>query len=281
MAAQKSPLLGYNHNLKYKGRVYHVQTEDSGLENPHIFTHLFHDGSILNTLKQEYRDLIDQADWESQLRSRMQSQHKDMMKSLIRGALDDKILQFFGVLEPEQEEDVPVATLPPAPKRERAASPPPQAPAQPPAAPPPAAPWDPSQAPQPSAPPAAQAAPPSRPAQDSGVVVSMPMVIVSEEGGKTITASPAQPPAQPPQQPPPQTADAAGAAPQAPTQAPAVQAQPAAGAPQGEAAEDDSSVFKPDESKHVPESIFGSELISEKSLDEVILAYLSEDMSEE
>ncbi len=273
MAAQKSPLLGYNHNLKYKGRVYHVQTEDSGLENPHIFTHLFHDGSILNTLKQEYRDLIDQADWESQLRSRMQRQHKDMMKSMIRGALDEKIVQFFGVLEPEQEEDVPVATLPPAPRREPAATPPPQAPSQPPAAPPPAAPWDPSQTPQPSAPPAAQAAPPSRPAQDSGVVVSMPMVIVSEEGGKTITASPAQPS--------PQSADTAGTAPQAPAQTPPSQAQPPAGTPQGEAAEDDSSMFKPDKSKHVPESIFGSELISEKSLDEVILAYLSEDMSEE
>jgi hypothetical protein len=285
MAAQKSPLLGYNHNLKYKGRVYHVQTEDSGLDNPHIFTHLFH-GSILNSLKQEYRDLVDQADWEARLRARMQSQHKDMMKSLIRGALDDRIVQFFGELEPEVEEQVPVATLPPAPDRE-------QAPAQAPAeatGPPPVAPWDPSQAAQPPAG-GAPAAQPPRPAQDSGVVVSMPMVIVSEEtGGETVTATPARPPSQParsaphPAQPPTAQAHPAQAHPaQAhPAQPPADQPPPG-GVPQEAAPADsgDSSVFKPGESKHVPESIFGSELISEKSLDEVILAYLSEDMSDD
>ena len=38
--------------------------------------------------------------------------------------------------------------------------------------------------------------------------------------------------------------------------------------------------FKTDGSKQMPDSIFGSDLITEKSLDEVILAYLSEDMDD-
>ncbi len=38
---------GFNHNIKHKGKVYHVQTEDSGVNNPHIITHLFVGGNIL------------------------------------------------------------------------------------------------------------------------------------------------------------------------------------------------------------------------------------------
>ena len=45
----RSPVLGYNHNVRYAERLWHVQTEDSGVGNPHIFTHLFHDGTILAT----------------------------------------------------------------------------------------------------------------------------------------------------------------------------------------------------------------------------------------
>ncbi len=40
---------GFNHNVKYKGQVFHVQTEDSGVENPHIITHLFLGGNIVKS----------------------------------------------------------------------------------------------------------------------------------------------------------------------------------------------------------------------------------------
>jgi hypothetical protein len=254
MATQKSPLLGYNHNLKYKGRVYHVQTEDSGLDNPHIFTHLFHDGTILSTARQEYQDLVGDPDWESQLRGRMQAQHKDMMKGLIKGACDDRILEFFGVLEAEVEEEIPMATLPPPPKRERPAAetPPPVVPPAP--AAPAVAPWNPAAARAAPGPQPAQAAPappmarPPAPSSSGGVVVAMPMVIVGNQ----------VPPA---------------ARPPAPS---AMAPRPAAPSTTTPVAQ-----FRPEESRTVPDSIFGSELISEKSLDEVILAYLSEDMTED
>jgi len=29
-------LLGYNHNITYKGDVFHIQTEDSGVKNPQL-----------------------------------------------------------------------------------------------------------------------------------------------------------------------------------------------------------------------------------------------------
>ena len=34
MAKLRSPILGFNHNLRHGGRVFHVQTEDRGLGNP-------------------------------------------------------------------------------------------------------------------------------------------------------------------------------------------------------------------------------------------------------
>ena len=52
--ARVSPVLGYNHNLRHGGRVFHVQTEDSGQGYARLHTHLFYEGTILSTKKQEY-----------------------------------------------------------------------------------------------------------------------------------------------------------------------------------------------------------------------------------
>ncbi len=45
-------LVGYNDNITFKGKVYHVQTEDSGLKNPIIVTLLYFRGVILASKKQ-------------------------------------------------------------------------------------------------------------------------------------------------------------------------------------------------------------------------------------
>jgi hypothetical protein len=88
----RSPLLGYNHNVKYKGRIYHVQTEDSGPANPHLFTHLYYEGTILATRRQEY----DGQAAEDIVKGLMQGQHKAILRDLKRGDLDGKLGMFFG-----------------------------------------------------------------------------------------------------------------------------------------------------------------------------------------
>lgn len=88
----RSPLLGYNHNVKYLGRIYHVQTEDSGPTNPHLFTHLYYEGTILASKRHLYdRDLSDEV-----VRSLMQSQHKAILKQLKHADFDEKLADFFG-----------------------------------------------------------------------------------------------------------------------------------------------------------------------------------------
>lgn len=92
MAAKRSPILGYNHNVRYRGIVFHIQTEDSGIINPHVFTHLFHGGVIISTRKLVYDpDANDDA-----VKSLMQAQHKAAMKELRRGTFDEKIDQYLG-----------------------------------------------------------------------------------------------------------------------------------------------------------------------------------------
>src|SRR5437868_6798603 len=90
--AKRSPILGYNHNVRYRGLVFHVQTEDSGVASPHLFTHLFHHGVIVSTRKLDY----DPGSAEESIKSLMQAQHKAVLKDLRRGSFDDKIDAYLG-----------------------------------------------------------------------------------------------------------------------------------------------------------------------------------------
>jgi hypothetical protein len=87
----RSPVLGYNHNLKYRGRIFHIQSEDSGPQNPRLFTHLYFGGTILASKKHEY----DPAAAEDVVRGLMQSQHKSILKELKAGKHDERIVRFF------------------------------------------------------------------------------------------------------------------------------------------------------------------------------------------
>ena len=84
---KRSPILGYNHNVRYRGLVFHVQTEDSGVLSPHLFTHLFYGGTIISTRKLVY----DAGSAEDSIKALMQAQHKAVMKDLKNGSFDEKI----------------------------------------------------------------------------------------------------------------------------------------------------------------------------------------------
>jgi hypothetical protein len=87
----RSPVLGYNHNIRYHGRVFHVQTEDSGPGKPRLYTHLFYGGTILSSKKQEYDGEVA----EDVVKVLMQQLHKAMIKELTHGGHDERIAAFF------------------------------------------------------------------------------------------------------------------------------------------------------------------------------------------
>jgi hypothetical protein len=81
-------LIGYNTNVPYKGKMYHVQTEDSGPGRPAVVTLLYRDGAILKSKKTGYDDLVGKPDAEDRVRELMKEQHKAMIKHLISGAVE-------------------------------------------------------------------------------------------------------------------------------------------------------------------------------------------------
>ena len=89
-------LSGFNTNLRHRGVLFHVQTEDSGRANPHIISHLFHGGNILASRKTEYAAMLESEALPDKVREMMETQHKEMLRGLIRGDYDDKIIERLG-----------------------------------------------------------------------------------------------------------------------------------------------------------------------------------------
>src|SRR3954451_18280879 len=85
----QSPLLGFNNNVKHRGRLFHIQTEDSGVRHPHVITHLFMDGGrILKTVKTSYAEHIGNERLSEVVRTLMKEQHKTMFIALRDGQFD-------------------------------------------------------------------------------------------------------------------------------------------------------------------------------------------------
>jgi hypothetical protein len=87
----KRAQIGFNNNIRAKDQVFHIQTEDSGLNNPHVITHLFADGGrVVKSHKRIYAAAIDsEADIGAYVRQLMKAQHLEMVFALRDGRFDD------------------------------------------------------------------------------------------------------------------------------------------------------------------------------------------------
>jgi hypothetical protein len=96
---------GFNHNIRYGGRLFHVQTEDSGLQNPHIVTHLYHGGIIVASRKTSYANILTSDRRNAAIREIMKEQHRQMLLDLRDGRLDQTLSAFK--LAPERRVAAP------------------------------------------------------------------------------------------------------------------------------------------------------------------------------
>ena len=81
-------VVGFNHNFRYQGEIYHVQTEDSGRKSPHIITLLYKGGNILASRKTSYADICKIDNLEQVVEELMKEQHKEMLRRLKSGEFD-------------------------------------------------------------------------------------------------------------------------------------------------------------------------------------------------
>jgi hypothetical protein len=219
-----SPLVGYNTNVRHKGKLYHIQTEDSGVNHPHVITHLFADGGrIIASRKTGYGEHLGAKDLQGIVKKLMQDQHKAMFIELRDCVYDEDSTPAAASVEVA----LPAPAAAAATAHARSAPPPPP--------------------------------PPPRPAG----------------------ASAARAPEPRPAPPPPVDIDALERAAQARLAESAVgrsRAEPRRGAGRYQQT-------LPAQAKHIsrpppPASIFGGDVLRGKSLDEVILSYLSDDVGE-
>ena len=90
-------ITGFNTDVKVRGLVYHVQTEDKGKDNPLIETLIYKGGEILASRRLPYAELVRCANTEAAIGRLMEEQHKAMILEVKRG-------HFAPPEEPEAED---------------------------------------------------------------------------------------------------------------------------------------------------------------------------------
>jgi hypothetical protein len=117
----KSVVVGYNHNVKYRGQTYHAQTEDTGSDRAQIVTHLFLGGNIVASKRTSYSDIAGAENLPDVVRALMEEQHKEVLRNLVHGVYDHAALPRSPV-----RDLLPEAASPAPPAEPRAAEPPPR-----------------------------------------------------------------------------------------------------------------------------------------------------------
>lgn len=111
------PVLGFNNNVRHRGRIFHIQTEDSGVRTPRIVTHLFADGGrIIKTIRTDYSEQLERPDLASYVRQLMKKQHKAMFVLLRAGELDAALESACGPLPQPPAPAAPAVATQPLPE---------------------------------------------------------------------------------------------------------------------------------------------------------------------
>src|SRR5215510_8911906 len=82
-------LTGYNTDVEYDGVVYHVQTEDNGIDKPFILSLVYVGGEILVSKRAPYDDLIEKGFDDAVLLERLQRQHKLICAAIHAGRIGE------------------------------------------------------------------------------------------------------------------------------------------------------------------------------------------------
>jgi hypothetical protein len=105
-------LSGFNTNIRHGSRLFHVQSEDSGRNHPHIITHLYYRGTIVASEKSSYADRLDAPDLPEVVKGLMESQHKAVLHRLVSGQFDAAIRERLGGDGPTTDPGITRQTTP-------------------------------------------------------------------------------------------------------------------------------------------------------------------------
>lgn len=81
-------ITGFNTDIKHGNRVFHVQTEDKGADNPSIESLVYVGGEIVASKKTHYGDTITSGGDQRAIQEMMEAQHRKMIAAVQRGRFD-------------------------------------------------------------------------------------------------------------------------------------------------------------------------------------------------
>jgi hypothetical protein len=100
-------ITGFNTDIEHDGVIYHVQTEDKGLDSPIILSLVYAGGTILASKRSPYEDLIAEGFSDEVLAERLKRQHKLICAAIHSGRIDDlKKMSGRGKASSQQEKAV-------------------------------------------------------------------------------------------------------------------------------------------------------------------------------
>jgi hypothetical protein len=82
-------ITGFNTDIEHGGVVYHVQTEDKGLDTPIILSLVYAGGAILASKRAPYEDLIAEGFSDEALAERLKRQHRLICAAIHSGRIND------------------------------------------------------------------------------------------------------------------------------------------------------------------------------------------------
>jgi hypothetical protein len=91
-------IFGYNTEISYKKRKYHIQTEDRGVKHPVIETLVYNKGEIVFSTKQNYGHLLEHEDVEKKVKKILEEQHNEVISNIKEGKYDT----LFGIEETQE-----------------------------------------------------------------------------------------------------------------------------------------------------------------------------------
>ncbi|HUP47716.1 MAG TPA: hypothetical protein VNA04_02895 [Thermoanaerobaculia bacterium] len=81
-------ITGFNTDIRHNDKVYHIQTEDKGLQNPYIESLVYVGGEILASKKTSYAEQVKDGIDEKWVGGLMEQQHRTMIAAIKRGRFD-------------------------------------------------------------------------------------------------------------------------------------------------------------------------------------------------
>ena len=103
-------ITGFNTDIEHEGVIYHVQTEDKGLDTPIILSLVYVGGAILASKRAPYEDLIAQGFSDEVLAERLKRQHRLICAAINSGRIEDLKRMAPRVEEPSPPVAAPIPT---------------------------------------------------------------------------------------------------------------------------------------------------------------------------